>query len=85
MEKEKLKELIQKYLRGEATAEEKEWITQWYHSFPADELTTHIPVTEETSEEALRLKCCKGYKLVCLLPGQLLKKQPSGNCIPGGQ
>ena len=36
MEKEKLQALIQKYLRGEATAEEKAIIAQWYDSFPDD-------------------------------------------------
>jgi transmembrane sensor len=74
MEKEKLKELIQKYLRGEATAEEKEWITQWYHSFPADELTTHIPVSKETSEEALRLKMLQRLQTGLSLTGSTTKK-----------
>ena len=56
MEKEKLQALIQKYLRGEATAEEKAIIAQWYDSFPDDEPITHIVAGRDDAEENLRMK-----------------------------
>ena len=56
MTKEELQNLIQKYFRGEATAEEIKKIDQWYYTFDPDELSVQVPTMGNEDEDALRVK-----------------------------